>query len=73
MEGLVAFMPAKKPTPSAIIAIIEINRALVFAISRNVFFSKAFVIYFTSFYDERLEAVFPILPILPILPIFPRT
>ena len=54
MEGLVAFMPAKKPTPSAIIAIIEINRALVLAISRNVFFSKAFVNDFTSFSGELL-------------------
>ena len=42
-EGVVTLRPEKKPTPIAIIAILEKNRAFVFAISRKVFFIKDFV------------------------------
>ena len=36
IDGTVAFIPAKNPTPRAIIAIIEMNLAFVFLISLNL-------------------------------------
>jgi hypothetical protein len=52
IDGTVALIPAKNPTPSAIIASIEINLALEFAISLKVFFNRVLVNVLSPFAEN---------------------
>ena len=53
--GLVALSPAKKPTPSAIIAKIAINRPKLFLIERNTVLTNALLI--ASLYPSSYHSI----------------